>query len=888
MDKSKLDPRLHARHLAFERTREGGKGPGHAGAIHVAVAVIFEGDPARLAEAGLIVRSVYGPVAYGDVRVADLARLSEVPGVKRIERESRAVKLLDESVPEIHAPAVWNGVPSYKGAGVVVGVVDTGIDVLHHCFRKNDDSSRILAIWDQTLPTSGPPAGFSYGQFFDPNAIKDALAHPDKDFAHQDVDGHGTHVAGTAAGNGSQSGNCHLSDHFIGVAPEADIVVVKSEFAGSTYVDGVKFVFDQAGAKPAVVNLSLGGVGAPHDGTDPDEIALDALLTAGTPGRAVVAAAGNTANKGFHGHRRIEAGGHAALTFHVHAGDRFGLSVVLWYGGTGIPAGGPDVAARLKLTLAAPGGATVDISPPSDPPQAPFAGGTVELSSRLDVHRPGRHRITVDLDPPSQGNLLSGDWQLRLEETAGAGTDVDCWLAPYSELFVTEPVAASATVKIAFYVRDKVAGISSSRITYTGAARLSIVVTTPDPDSTDPVPAGAGAVSKKCGKHTVRFVSELDVPGPGTNRIVFFIDAPVGKEVDKGLWTVTLTETAGSATTVEGTFPEKRPKVTIIDGPNAKHSERNIPRLAPADREPARTIESPATAQNVIAVGAYDPESGVLAGFSSRGPTVDGRHKPDLCAPGVAITAPKSRKRGNSLCSDCCLSFYKDDQGTSQAAPHVTGVVALMFEKNKTLDFVAVRTALRDHARPVPGGALDDWGTGKLDAQLVMASIAAAGGGWGGGGGGGGHLTAPEDFGEVLPLAAAWPRYVPTPYRIAEIREALATTPAGNLAMALISRHVDELVRIVNEERRVATVWHRMQGPALLRTAVGWQDETRPPIPATFAGRSVTAGLSRLLRLLERYATPALLGDLVAYRAFALSLPGAVLAELGPFRPAEP
>jgi hypothetical protein len=104
--------------------------------------------------------------------------------------------------------------------------------------------------------------------------------------------------------------------------------------------------------------------------------------------------------------------------------------------------------------------------------------------------------------------------------------------------------------------------------------------------------------------------------------------------------------------------------------------------------------------------------------------------------------------------------------------------------------------------------------------------------------------------------------------------------------MALISRHVDEVVRIVNEERRVAAVWHRMEGPHLLRTAVGWQGDARPPIPARLAGRPVTQGLARLLRLLERYASPPLLHDLLAYRDFALALPGASLASLAHFKPA--
>jgi hypothetical protein len=132
----------------------------------------------------------------------------------------------------------------------------------------------------------------------------------------------------------------------------------------------------------------------------------------------------------------------------------------------------------------------------------------------------------------------------------------------------------------------------------------------------------------------------------------------------------------------------------------------------------------------------------------------------------------------------------------------------------------------------------------------------------------------------ILPLAAAWTRYVPTPHRIGELERSLSASPAGSLAMALISKHVDEVARIVNEEKKVATVWHRTEGPSLLRAAVGWEGGDRPPIPASHAGRPVSAGLARLLRMLERFAGPALLADLHAYRAFALALPGAALADL--------
>src|SRR5262245_7217384 len=84
----KLDPRLTARHRAYRTAVETDGPDTHEAQASVRVAVIFEGDVARLASAGMLVRSVYGPVAYGDVRMSDLDRLADLPEVKRIERET--------------------------------------------------------------------------------------------------------------------------------------------------------------------------------------------------------------------------------------------------------------------------------------------------------------------------------------------------------------------------------------------------------------------------------------------------------------------------------------------------------------------------------------------------------------------------------------------------------------------------------------------------------------------------------------------------------------------------------------------------------------------------------------------------------------------------------
>ncbi len=134
------------------------------------------------------------------------------------------------------------------------------------------------------------------GRFITQDEINAALAaSPRKPFVSRDLNGHGTEVAGIAAGEGKVSKSCCKKDQPIGLAPGADLVIIKAS-TDAQWLKGATHVFEQpwlaSGKKPAVVNLSQGQLGTAGDGTSNADIGLDDLL-AGTTRRAVVAAAGN-------------------------------------------------------------------------------------------------------------------------------------------------------------------------------------------------------------------------------------------------------------------------------------------------------------------------------------------------------------------------------------------------------------------------------------------------------------------------------------------------------------------------------------------------------------------------------------------------------------------
>ncbi len=109
------------------------------------------------------------------------------------------------------------------GSGILIGFIDTGIHFENNAFRNTDGSSRIAAIWDQTIDTGPHPQGFIYGTEYTREEINFALQQENpRDYVPEtDEIGHGTMLASIAAGSED------IENDFIGAAPYADIAVVK-------------------------------------------------------------------------------------------------------------------------------------------------------------------------------------------------------------------------------------------------------------------------------------------------------------------------------------------------------------------------------------------------------------------------------------------------------------------------------------------------------------------------------------------------------------------------------------------------------------------------------------------------------------------------------------
>lgn len=230
------------------------------------------------------------------------------------------------------------------GTNVLIGLIDTGIDYTHPAFRYSDGSSRIVGIWDQTIQTGEPPAGILYGSEYQKEMIDEALAldNPYELVPSRDENGHGTFLAGIAAGGED------VENDFTGAAPLASIAMVKlkeakpylreyyrvSEDAYAVQENdimiGIKYLLDTAVRlnMPLVILLGLGtNLGGHENSTYLSNLIADISTYIGL---ATIIAGGNEGNEAAH-YRGIFSIGEMPQTVEFTvAEDSSGFTMELW------------------------------------------------------------------------------------------------------------------------------------------------------------------------------------------------------------------------------------------------------------------------------------------------------------------------------------------------------------------------------------------------------------------------------------------------------------------------------------------------------------------------------------------------------------------------------
>ncbi len=682
-------------------------------ASEIHVTVHFLGNASDLEAAGLKITSfteVTSPrvykFAWGSICLARLGELAEIDHVVFVEQPQSISGQLNYSAPDIHALAFGLNNEKLTGKGVIVAIIDSGIEWRHGGFIK-DGKTRILEIWDHVFNVK-----YSRQQIQQALEGKLDLQTEDLEDYGSRRKGHGTHVAGIAAGDGSPGNCCEDGNKYIGIAPEADLLIVRLDSRvlipdALNYIRNHKEVVGTPPAvpgRPVVVNISLGISEGPHDGTHPWEAKIDEFVKSG-PGRIVVVSAGNNGGRSRHIMISVPSTQSREIVFVSKANDRRRRNVDLWYFN----------GSQLDMEVVGPDGTASGVSKHGDPNEKIFTvtvdfgiQRVVRFQHFLNLGPYQDHRIRMQLKELARAPTKDNEWKLRVSNPYPTNVDLHCW------------------------------------------------------------------------------IEDDDLAAP-----IF-------------------------------TAPEN----AIVE---------------------TTTLSTPATAKEAIAVGSYDSSpSGKIAFDTGRGPVRQDASinpKPTIAAPGVDITSANADSAKFTSCCSCCpdscCCLYVDHSGTSQAAPHVTGAIALMLQVDGTLSKDDIVGYLKKSALLPSGADSNQWGVGKINVAEAVRLLKADRQGSSGGTTVTASLanarvarsahspefrmgTTPEEdggavFGALPPMA--------------KILHARARAiPGGELCAALISRHFSEVRRLINTNTRVATMWHRGEGPKMLRRFLqGSVDESAEP-----------------------------------------------------------
>ncbi len=215
-----------------------------------------------------------------------LEALTHENDIEKIIIDEPAVLMTDAVRSTTHVDEIHQGTAlpsSFKGSGILIGIIDTGFDFTHPNFKDASGKCRILNVWDQN-GFGNTNNDYHYGTVYaTPSDIANAL-HDNSPSTH------GTHVAGIAAGSADTP--------YKGIAPESDIVLVSTNQSEQGIVDGVDYLikYAQQAGRPIAINVSLGIMMGFKDGTGLMARMLDNLLE-NRPGCLMAVAVGNEGNR---------------------------------------------------------------------------------------------------------------------------------------------------------------------------------------------------------------------------------------------------------------------------------------------------------------------------------------------------------------------------------------------------------------------------------------------------------------------------------------------------------------------------------------------------------------------------------------------------------------
>ena len=372
------------------------------------VIVKYSGPESGLGGERIQVVPLLGGYAVVTLPESEIAAYSVREQIEFIEKPKR---LYFETFEEREAScilSVQNGADGLTGEGILVGIVDSGVDYFHPDFRNEDGSTRILRLWDQSV-AGNPPENYVSGTEYTKEEIDEALALGETEgrrlVPSGDFSGHGTAVLGIAAGNGRASDGVNR-----GVAYRSDLLVVKmgnpreNSFPRTTeLMEGIDYLIRQAVKmrKPIVINVSFGNNYGSHRG---DSLLENYIDTVAAMGRTViVTGTGNNGSQPWHAGGILQQGKTEEIQLAVGAFEPT-LNVQLW----------KDYEDEMEIYLESPSGERIG-------PLYERLGPQRHLLENIELliyyGKPGPYQLSQEIyiDFIPEGNYVdSGVWKVLL------------------------------------------------------------------------------------------------------------------------------------------------------------------------------------------------------------------------------------------------------------------------------------------------------------------------------------------------------------------------------------------------------------------------------------------------------------------------------------------
>ena len=441
----------------------------------------------------------YAVIVVREDRIGELAAF---PEVEYVEKPKSLYFEADVGRQASCIDTVQAAPYDLSGRGVLVGIIDSGIDYENPDFRNDDGTTRIAAMWDQSVP-GNPPAGYTEGTEYTREEINEVLlgagVSPGESAGtvlSRDTSGHGTAVAGIAAGNGKGS----AGRQYRGAAPEAELLIVKmgiqrqGGFPRTTeLMMGVDYVMRKALSirKPVAINISFGNTYGSHDGTSLVERFLNDMSNIWK--KVICIGSGNEGASAGHAAGRVTDDEAAVQELAVQEREP-SLSVQVW----------KSYVDEMDISVVSPSGERVGPFREILGPQR-FILGNTELLIYYGEPKPYSVRQEIYISfIPVQSYVDSGVWRIILTPRRLVDGTYQMWL----------PAQAALNVGTAFLTPD-----STSTLTIPSTASLAVTVAAYD--------ARTFSYADFSGRGPAAVYEGSDVPKPDLAAPGVLVNAPV-------------------------------------------------------------------------------------------------------------------------------------------------------------------------------------------------------------------------------------------------------------------------------------------------------------------------------------------------------------------------